>query len=87
MVRLGIDWDESFAEIVRLEIAELAPSAHSVVSLVREVDVQLRLPTSRTLMVRDLFQQSYQEPTPSSEYYPEDDTKSETDDHPDDSLC
>jgi len=51
MIGLGIYWDESFAEIVRLEIAELAPGAHTVVCLVREVDVQLRPPTSRTLMV------------------------------------
>jgi hypothetical protein len=54
--RLRVDRDKCFAEIVRFEIAELAPSAHPIVSLVREVYVQLGPPTSRTLMVCDLLQ-------------------------------
>src|SRR5206468_11299883 len=84
-VRLGIDRDEPFAEIVRLEIAEFAPGAYPVVRLVREVDVQLCPPASRTLVVGDLFHQSYHESTASNGYYPVDGTKSETDECPDDS--
>jgi len=38
-------------------------------------------------MVCDLFQQSYHESTASNEYYPVDDSKSETDDRPDGSRC
>src|SRR5207249_7978204 len=83
--RLGIDWDESFAEIVCLEVAELAPGAYPVVCLVREVDVQLCPPASRTLVVGDLFHQSYHESIASNGYYPVDGTKSETDECPDDS--
>jgi hypothetical protein len=36
-------------------------------------------------MICDLFQQSYHESTASNEYYPVDDSKSETDYRPDDS--
>ena len=38
-------------------------------------------------MVCDLFQQSYHKSTASNEYYPVDDSKSETDDRPDGSRC
>ena len=56
MEGLGIDRNYLLAEIVRLQITELAPSANPVIGLIREVDIQLRMPTAWALIARDLLQ-------------------------------